>query len=469
MATSPETRPYRDLLAEARKARRMTRLDLASRVGLDPSHLYRVEKGQRGTPRRSTVLDLARALGLDPAETRAHLRAAGYDPELSLPGSPPLDKATSPGATASAGAAAPETGLRGRPTVRTRGSVRPAADAPTRSGGADRATPYVEAVLDALAVALSELPPASLGPAIATLSSFASTLASLGTAEAPGQPRSVDASSPAGRAAPGPIAVGCIPIAGWQWKSNHPAVIAERIERAAGEALRAGVRKLAIVLPARRLGLMRELLAPRVFIRAVDVRYVSQAAPLGVGHAILQARPAVGDRPFAVILPDDRFIHETDAGTVLERLVELDRGQAGATCLLALTTALVQRKPQGVARVGEAAGSDGLYRIERLAEGPAPEHPIFCGVSGQTRTFHIIGRYLLPPTIFDALAALDEARRPRERLELTDAVQWLLERRLATVLGFELPLTRIHVSEDSYVLTAPADRSATDQPLDSTV
>ena len=153
-------------------------------------------------------------------------------------------------------------------------------------------------------------------------------------------------------------------------------------------------------------GKVKELEAVRrvsTMIRTVAVR---QKKPLGLGHAILQAREVVGDEPFLVLLPDD--IIDADP-PVTKQLVEIYEkyGQA--------VVSIMQVPPEEVDRYGIIHGENWaprLHRIRQLVEKPPP--------GTAPSNLAIIGRYLLPPVIFEYLAetALDASGE----IQLTDAL-----------------------------------------------
>jgi UTP--glucose-1-phosphate uridylyltransferase len=152
-----------------------------------------------------------------------------------------------------------------------------------------------------------------------------------------------------------------------------------------------------------------------------SVSYVRQAEPLGLGHAVLCARALIGAEPFAVVLPDDLM----DARTpVLAQMIERYR-KAGGSVL-----AVEQIAPQDTVRYGVVDArpcAPQLERVQRIVEKPAPDQaPSLCGV---------VGRYLLSPAIFDALA-VTEAGAGGE-IQLTDAIGRLLAREPVYAFRFE--------------------------------
>jgi UTP--glucose-1-phosphate uridylyltransferase len=167
----------------------------------------------------------------------------------------------------------------------------------------------------------------------------------------------------------------------------------------------------------------------------IEVCYVRQKEPLGLGHAVLAARTMVGEEPFAVLLGDDILTGRRPALRQMIAAYEAHRQPV----------LLVQRvAPTEVSRYGVIRGrrlADGLYRVQDLVEKPAP---------GQAPSnLALIGRYILTPDIFPLL---ERTRSDRTgEIQLTNALKAMLasgRRRLyalefdgrwhdaGTVLGF---------------------------------
>jgi UTP--glucose-1-phosphate uridylyltransferase len=141
------------------------------------------------------------------------------------------------------------------------------------------------------------------------------------------------------------------------------------------------------------------------------VSCVRQEQPLGLGHAVLMAKERVGDEAFAVILPDDVIFHRTPA---LAQLLEVYR-RRGAGVI-----AVEEVPPEGVSSYGVIDPdplSEGEYRIRGLVEKPPQEEA--------PSNLAIVGRYILPPAIFQAL----ERTKPgaKGEIQLTDGLALLLE------------------------------------------
>ena len=141
--------------------------------------------------------------------------------------------------------------------------------------------------------------------------------------------------------------------------------------------------------------------------------YIRQGAPLGLGHAILCAKPFVNDEPFAVILSDD--IIDPDDNLLGEMIKISNKYQA--------TVLALQRVPKSeIHRYGVIAGKEvdkNIFKISDMVEKPkASEAP---------SDLAIIGRYILTPGIFNIL----EKTKPGKggEIQLTDALKAQLKRK----------------------------------------
>jgi UTP--glucose-1-phosphate uridylyltransferase len=141
------------------------------------------------------------------------------------------------------------------------------------------------------------------------------------------------------------------------------------------------------------------------------VSFVLQEQALGLGHAVLTAREAVGDEPFVVILPDDIVYHTP--GVVSQMAAIFDRKQAGVVAVEPMPWETVHN--YGV--VDAAAVGDGLHHIRGLVEKPPREEA--------PSNLSIVGRYILPPEIFDCLERTPPGAKGE--IQLTDGMLLLLE------------------------------------------
>ncbi|MCR4375526.1 MAG: UTP--glucose-1-phosphate uridylyltransferase GalU, partial [Acidobacteria bacterium] len=145
----------------------------------------------------------------------------------------------------------------------------------------------------------------------------------------------------------------------------------------------------------------------------INVAYVRQGEPLGLGHAVLMTAPLVGDEPFAVVLADDVIDATPPALAQMIKVYEEVDGPV----------VLVERvPPDQVSNYGVIAAETirpGVYRITDLVEKPPRDQA--------PSDLAIIGRYILTPDIFDALRAIKEDRTGE--IQLTNGLKHLLKSR----------------------------------------
>jgi len=142
-------------------------------------------------------------------------------------------------------------------------------------------------------------------------------------------------------------------------------------------------------------------------VRLISVR---QKQPLGLGHAVLCAREAIGDESFAILLGDDLIDNDGDPGIAQLARVHAQTG-AGAIAVMEV--------PEGKEHMyGIVAGerdASGHMRIREMVEKPKP--------GTAPSRWAIIGRYVVPPAIWGHLAST----RPGAggEIQLTDALREL--------------------------------------------
>ena len=149
------------------------------------------------------------------------------------------------------------------------------------------------------------------------------------------------------------------------------------------------------------------------------ISVAEQAKPLGLGHAVLQARDAVGDAPFAVMLPDDIF--DCPRPCLRQLLDAAEKRDAPVVALLRVARSEISK--YGIADA-KAVG-DRTYELHGMVEKPAPEKA--------PSEFAIMGRYVLTPDIFELLAQVKAS--VGGEIQLTDALMALTKRR--KVYGYE--------------------------------
>lgn len=140
----------------------------------------------------------------------------------------------------------------------------------------------------------------------------------------------------------------------------------------------------------------------------MTVSAVRQPKALGLGHAVLMARPIIGNKPFAVALPDD-LIDDRNGPGCLADMVALHR-TTGRYSLAVEEVPRDKTDKYGVVSVG------GENRIVGIVEKPRPEEA--------PSTLAVVGRYVLPGEIFEALSRT--APGAGGEIQLTDGIAALL-------------------------------------------
>ena len=154
-------------------------------------------------------------------------------------------------------------------------------------------------------------------------------------------------------------------------------------------------------------------LVQNIVPRGVSCVYVRQPEALGLGHAVLCARPAIGNNPFAVILPDD-LINGNGSGVVSQMVQAYDtsgRSQLGVEEVPEQDTG----KYGIVNTMGDNTGN--YSRVEGIVEKPRPGEA--------SSNLAVVGRYILTPLIFDLLETTP--RGSGGEIQLTDAISALLQ------------------------------------------
>ncbi|MFC5528889.1 UTP--glucose-1-phosphate uridylyltransferase GalU [Cohnella yongneupensis] len=147
----------------------------------------------------------------------------------------------------------------------------------------------------------------------------------------------------------------------------------------------------------------------------IDIHYIRQKEPRGLGHAIWCARKFIGDEPFAVLLGDD--IVQNDGVPCLKQMMDVYDDVQGSVLA-------VKRVPDNeVSRYGivdpDATGGDGdrIIKVRGVVEKPS--------IDRAPSNVAIIGRYILTPAIFDILETQDVGAGGE--IQLTDAISTLMQ------------------------------------------
>ena len=153
----------------------------------------------------------------------------------------------------------------------------------------------------------------------------------------------------------------------------------------------------------------------------VNIHYIRQKEPKGLGHAIYCAKSFIGNEPFAVMLGDDVVDSEVPC---LKQLINCFNEYK--TTILGVQTV----DPKNVDKYGIVDGlhiEDRVYKVKRLVEKPAVEEA--------PSNVAILGRYIITPQIFEILE--NTAPGKGNEIQLTDALETLIKNEAMYAYDFE--------------------------------
>ncbi|MBI2314057.1 MAG: UTP--glucose-1-phosphate uridylyltransferase GalU [Betaproteobacteria bacterium] len=142
----------------------------------------------------------------------------------------------------------------------------------------------------------------------------------------------------------------------------------------------------------------------------VSCIYVRQAQALGLGHAVLCARPVVGDAPFAVILADDLIDGEPP---IMKQMVDIFERRR---CSVLGVQNVVREDTVHYGIVKAESARKGLHNVVGIVEKPKP--------ADAPSTLGVVGRYILAPEVFDHLERVKPGAGGE--IQLTDGIASLL-------------------------------------------
>lgn len=165
----------------------------------------------------------------------------------------------------------------------------------------------------------------------------------------------------------------------------------------------------------------------------VSCVYIRQNQPLGLGHAILCAQPAIGNEPFAVLLADD-LLESPGANCLSDMVAEFQQCQS--SILAVQEVPLEETKKYGIVALAENSAKEHIdaqplavasktcntaekamaKRITAIVEKPSPQEA--------PSNLAAIGRYILTPTVFSLLTELPLGKGGE--IQLTDAIDRLV-------------------------------------------
>src|SRR5947208_10362578 len=172
--------------------------------------------------------------------------------------------------------------------------------------------------------------------------------------------------------------------------------------------------------------------------RMADIISVRQKEALGLGHAVLQAKDAVGREPFAVVLPDDVILADEPCLLQMRHVFE----ETGRPVVALMKVAADETSRYGI--VGGKMLAGRRFHITDMVEKPKINPP---------SRYAIIARYILPPEIFSLLAKTE--RGAGGEIQLTDALRDLL--RAGDFYGYVFEGKRYDAGEKLGYLKATVD------------
>jgi UTP--glucose-1-phosphate uridylyltransferase len=153
----------------------------------------------------------------------------------------------------------------------------------------------------------------------------------------------------------------------------------------------------------------------------VDITYIHQKEPLGLGHAVLMAKDVVGNEPFAVFLADD--IIRAPIPAIKQMLDVYAQHEVSVLALQRVADDQVSR--YGVVKVAKSDGR--IHEVVDMVEKPEP--------GKAPSNLAILGRYVLKPSIFAILETTHEG--VGGEIQLTDALRTMAQQEKMLGLEFE--------------------------------
>jgi UTP--glucose-1-phosphate uridylyltransferase len=158
-------------------------------------------------------------------------------------------------------------------------------------------------------------------------------------------------------------------------------------------------------------GKFKELEQIQKISQMVDIHYIRQKEPKGLGHAIWCARKFIGNDPFAVMLGDDIVVSETPC---LKQLIDtFEEKQSSIIGVQEVSKEDVSK--YGIIEIDQEDSKSGLFKVKDLVEKPSPEKA--------PSQIAIMGRYVLTPDILEILEYIEPGQG--NEIQLTDALREL--------------------------------------------
>jgi UTP--glucose-1-phosphate uridylyltransferase len=155
----------------------------------------------------------------------------------------------------------------------------------------------------------------------------------------------------------------------------------------------------------------------------VNIVYIRQKEPKGLGHAILCAKNVIGDKPFAVMLGDDIVLSKTPC---LKQIIDVFE-YYNSPVVAVQSVPEIEISKYGIIKPKEPMIKSDLFHIDTLIEKP--------NIEDAPSRFAIMGRYVLSPDIFEILARMQIGHG--DELQLTDAIRELNKQQAVLAYVFE--------------------------------
>jgi len=165
-------------------------------------------------------------------------------------------------------------------------------------------------------------------------------------------------------------------------------------------------------------------LVQEVIPKHVNCIYIRQSAPLGLGHAVLCARPIVGNEPFAVMLADDFMDTADGVKPVLAQMTDL---YAYERCSVLAVQDVPRAHTKHYGIVSASNYRPNLEVVHGIVEKPAPE--------AAPSTLAVVGRYVLSGRVFEFLENLGTGTGGE--IQLTDGIAELMKHERVLAYRYE--------------------------------
>ncbi|WP_128894892.1 UTP--glucose-1-phosphate uridylyltransferase GalU [Longirhabdus pacifica] len=177
----------------------------------------------------------------------------------------------------------------------------------------------------------------------------------------------------------------------------------------------------------------------------IDIHYIRQKEPLGLGHAVWCARKFIGNEPFAVLLGDDVVKAKTPC---LQQLMQ-QYERTNASIIGVKQVPMEETHRYGIVEIEHSA--ERMHRLKRCVEKPLQNPP---------SNLAIMGRYIFTPDILTHL----ERTKPgsKNEIQLTDAIASLNEEQF--IYAYEFDGTRYDVGEKLGFITTTIEIALSEHP-----